>query len=482
MRVFKEFKKEIDRSMDDRRFVVLLVIAMILIPLVVMSIMGSTFQEVANDLRVIVIDTNPSEYSEAIIKSINDSTYFDIVPFEGNIGEAKDRIGRDIVAVFYISEGFETSLTNAEKGEISLYLDSSDFIIFNFVESKSNDIFENSIQEIIQLIVVDLETEKLDTVATNLAVKDLVDSLYDEINIIDENLEDVNLDSLIDEMDSLKAKIDECGNCSVTSINTQIASIKADLVDYSDAVSDAESSSSDSRAVSSDIKAKIDNLKLDLKTLKNEFLSEPLKIDKEYVFGDTNYFEYLLPAIISASLFFVVFTLTIVNRIRGGEKKRKKKGLVGLNVLMIKSLFYILIGTIELIYILLLAKFVFNASVPLSSFPTFIVLILLAISSVGLGLVFSFIFRTERQAILLGPLVILPLILISETFSSLEILPRIFGFLAFISPLYYANLALREIMLKGSDLYDLIFPLGALFTYAIFSVALGLVIFFIKKR
>ena len=110
------------------------------------------------------------------------------------------------------------------------------------------------------------------------------------------------------------------------------------------------------------------------------------------------------------------------------------------------------------------------------------VLILLAISSIGLGLVFSFIFRTEKQAILLFPLIILPMILISETFSSLEVLPGIFGKLALVSPLYYSNLALREIMLKGSDLYDLIFPIGALVIYSIISIAIGLIIFLFRKK
>ena len=135
-----------------------------------------------------------------------------------------------------------------------------------------------------------------------------------------------------------------------------------------------------------------------------------------------------------------------------------------------------------MIYILVIAKFVFNANVPLSPIPTLAVLILLAISSIGLGLVFSFIFRTEKQMILLGSLVILPLILISETFSSLKILPEVFGTVAYISPLYYSNLALREIMLKGSDLFDLLVPLGALLTYAILSITIGLLIFLFRKK
>jgi|TARA_B100002003_G_scaffold129581_2_gene119761 hypothetical protein len=483
MKVIKELKKEVDTAIEDKGFIIMMVLAMLLIPLVVMSILGSTFQEVVSDLDVVVVNGDSSEYSKAVIKSINDSEYFNIIPFEGNIGEAKDRIGRDIFAVFYISENFESQLTNAEKGRISLYLDSSDFIIFNFIETKSEDILEDSVQGIIQIIVEDLETERLGKDVIITEIKELADSLYLKIGDINSDLDVVDINSLITGMDSLKTKVDALGeNFSVTLISNQITSIKNDLNNYNVAISNTESSVDSGITISAEIKEKVENLKSDLKTLRNEFLSDPIETDKQYVFGNTNYFEYLLPAIISSSLFFVVFILTVVNRVRRKKTKNKRKGLFRLNILLIKSFFFILIGSLELIYILAIAKFVFNANVPLSPIPTLAVLILLAISSIGLGLVFSFIFRTEKQMILLGSLVILPLILISETFSSLKILPEVFGTVAYISPLYYSNLALREIMLKGSDLFDLLVPLGALLTYAILSITIGLLIFLFRKK
>ena len=481
--MIKELKKEVDTAIEDKGFIIMMVLAMLLIPLVVMSILGSTFQEVVSDLDVVVVNGDSSEYSKAVIKSINDSEYFNIIPFEGNIGEAKDRIGRDIFAVFYISENFESQLTNAEKGRISLYLDSSDFIIFNFIETKSEDILEDSVQGIIQIIVEDLETERLGKDVIITEIKELADSLYLKIGDINSDLDVVDINSLITGMDSLKTKVDALGeNFSVTLISNQITSIKNDLNNYNVAISNTESSVDSGITISAEIKEKVENLKSDLKTLRNEFLSDPIETDKQYVFGNTNYFEYLLPAIISSSLFFVVFILTVVNRVRRKKTKNKRKGLFRLNILLIKSFFFILIGSLELIYILAIAKFVFNANVPLSPIPTLAVLILLAISSIGLGLVFSFIFRTEKQMILLGSLVILPLILISETFSSLKILPEVFGTVAYISPLYYSNLALREIMLKGSDLFDLLVPLGALLTYAILSITIGLLIFLFRKK
>ena len=484
MGLLKELKKEAGRSFEDKGFVIFLVLTMLLTPLVVMGVMGSTFQEVVNDLDVIIIDENSSEYSGELIASINDSEYFNIVSFNGTLDEAKLRVGRDVVAVFHIPENFENRLNSAEKGEISLYLDSSDFIIFNFVDGKSRDILEDSVRGIIKIIVEDLETEKLSKESVNTEVKGLVDSLDLEIGGIGRDLGGINIGSLMSELDSLDGKVDtlgdSCEECSVSTISTQIASIKSDLNIYKNTISDAEASVEDSRVIGANIKTKIDDLKLDLRTLKNEFLSRPLDVDKQYVFGDTSYFRYLLPAIISASLFFIVFTLTVVNRIR--KKKSRLKNLTKFNILAIKSFFYIILGSLELIYILILTKFVFNVGVSISSLPVFLVLMLLAISSVGLGLVFSFIFRTERQMILLTPLIIIPLVIVSETFSSLKILPSIVGYFAYVSPMYYSNLALREIMLKGSDLYDLLVPLGALITYSIFSIAIGLVIFFFRKK
>lgn len=489
MNVIGIFKKEISHSLDDKWFIVFVLLTMLLTPLIVMSVMGNTFQEVVSDLDIIVLTDDSSEYSNAVVRAIGYSGNFNIIEFDGNLDMAIDRVGRDVVALFYISESFGNSLSDGKRSEIFLYLDSSDFIIFNFVRSKTDDILEDSVQGVVQIIVRELEIDKSDKDAINLEVENLADSLYFEIGKVEDGLDSVDFDSVMNDFDELKEKIDKikdgCSNCSASSINSiniQIDSIRGALSDFEGDISKVETSLEKSKEMSSSIQGKIDNLKFDLKTLKNEFLSNPIETREYYVFGNTNYFAYLLPAIISASLFFVVFTLTILNRIRRKKVKKKVKKIVRLNILLMKSLIYILIGSFELVYILILAKLMFHASVFLTPLPIFVVLILLAISSIGLGLVFSFIFKTERQTILLFPLIILPIILISETFSSLEILPEIFGKLALASPLYYSNLALREIMLKGSDLYDLVFPVGALITYSIISITIGLIILLFRKK
>ncbi len=108
----------------------------------------------------------------------------------------------------------------------------------------------------------------------------------------------VDINSLITGMDSLKTKVDALGeNFSVTLISNQITSIKNDLNNYNVAISNTESSVDSGITISAEIKEKVENLKSDLKTLRNEFLSDPIETDKQYVFGNTNYFEYLLPAI-----------------------------------------------------------------------------------------------------------------------------------------------------------------------------------------
>jgi ABC-2 type transport system permease protein len=88
--------------------------------------------------------------------------------------------------------------------------------------------------------------------------------------------------------------------------------------------------------------------------------------------------------------------------------------------------------------------------------------------------------KTEKQAIAILPLITIPAILVSQTFSPIEVIPVAFRWLAYLSPMTYSNEALRAIMIKGSGLTEVLDQIYALVTLGVVSMTAGIIAF--KKR
>jgi ABC-2 type transport system permease protein len=141
---------------------------------------------------------------------------------------------------------------------------------------------------------------------------------------------------------------------------------------------------------------------------------------------------------------------------------------------------FAIIGVIESIYILLLAVYAFNTAAVGNLFYVFVIEMLLVAPTLGLGLLLSTFIKTEKQAIAILPLITIPAILVSQTFSPIEVIPVAFRWLAYLSPMTYSNEALRAIMIKGSGLTEVLDQIYALVTLGVVSMTAGIIAF--KKR
>ena len=79
----------------------------------------------------------------------------------------------------------------------------------------------------------------------------------------------------------------------------------------------------------------------------------------------------------------------------------------------------------------------------------------MAIVGVTLGILASAFARTEFQVLQFIPILILPQVLLSGTFWAVTDMPAWLQPVAYAMPLYYANSALRDVMLKGWGLADI---------------------------
>jgi ABC-2 type transport system permease protein len=85
----------------------------------------------------------------------------------------------------------------------------------------------------------------------------------------------------------------------------------------------------------------------------------------------------------------------------------------------------------------------------------FLVITLLAVAGVTMGILASAFARTEFQVIQFIPLVIFPQALLGGLFWEVADLPAYLRPFAYLMPLYYANRAMRDVMLKGWGLAEI---------------------------
>ena len=548
-------KKEFKEIIRDKGFI----LALILLPLILMLIFGYAYQDDIRDLDTIVIRDDNSEYSEGVYRAIEDSKYFNPISFSGSLDEAKELLKKSkIRVIFHIPQNFGPKLKNATHSEISLYLDSSDYI-YNVLQGASAGVIKDSLKDIVQLIVADLESERdlkqervdeiqelLDSVdsqakntlneinnltkgfteTSNLLrdteskvkgaedeiekIKSEVNSLQSDVEATVDSLNDLkvtleklrqinpllsnSIQEIIDEINIMQAQIKDASNniekldpSSRVLISTEsynLNQLNQKLDSNKEHIDNINNTANELEQTYRDIQERMDTIHLELKSLKKEFLSSPVGINQTYLFGEVSYFQYLTPAIMTLILFFIGVVLTTLNIVDERNTKTLFRiattPLKKIELLGAKFIVFFLVGFIEIIYVLLLAIFWFDVQIAGSLINVILVLSLLMASSIGLGLLISLIVKTMRQAVMVVPLIIVPSILISQIFSPIEIMPKFMQNLAYASPMFYSNTALREVMIKGTHLSGIINEITILGIYALIALLLGVLIS--KKR
>jgi ABC-2 type transport system permease protein len=84
-----------------------------------------------------------------------------------------------------------------------------------------------------------------------------------------------------------------------------------------------------------------------------------------------------------------------------------------------------------------------------------LIVAIMAVVGVILGILASAFARTEFQVLQFIPLIIFPQVLLGGTFWAVSDMPGYLQPLAYAMPVYYANVALRDVMLKGWGLAEI---------------------------
>ncbi|HNS25916.1 MAG TPA: ABC transporter permease, partial [Methanobacteriaceae archaeon] len=92
---------------------------------------------------------------------------------------------------------------------------------------------------------------------------------------------------------------------------------------------------------------------------------------------------------------------------------------------------------------------------------------------VGFGIMISARVGTQEDYIQMVMPFSMPMMFISGVFYPLETMPWIFQKIAYLAPLTYANIALREVMLQGAGIGDIWVEVAVLLGFTLLFFAMG---------
>ncbi len=209
-------------------------------------------------------------------------------------------------------------------------------------------------------------------------------------------------------------------------------------------------------------------------------IPQPITIETSYLFGGEEFdmMDYIAPVYIALLAMFFVFLLACVaflrERSQGTMERLAASPATRAEIVQGYMFGLGIFALIQVAVILFFTVWVLNIHYRGSLALLFLVIALLAVMGVNLGILASAFARTEFQVLQFIPLIILPQALLSGTIWPVSDMPAYLRPIAYTMPLYYANSALRDVMIKGWGLAEiwpyLLILLGFTLVFLILSI------------
>ncbi|UCF62565.1 MAG: ABC transporter permease [Anaerolineaceae bacterium] len=187
----------------------------------------------------------------------------------------------------------------------------------------------------------------------------------------------------------------------------------------------------------------------------------PVSVQATYLYGGEEFdtMDFVAPVYIALLSMFFVFLLACVaflrERSQGTMERLAATPATQMEIVLGYMLGLGLFALIQVAVILFFTIWVIKIHYLGSLSLLLLVIALLAIVGVNMGILASAFARNEFQVIQFVPLVIIPQVLLGGTFWAVQDMPNFLQPFAYIMPIYYANNALRDVMLKGWGLAEI---------------------------
>jgi len=193
---------------------------------------------------------------------------------------------------------------------------------------------------------------------------------------------------------------------------------------------------------------------------------------------------FMIPGVLGLILMITTTTLASLGVVREREAGTMEQLIVTpvrpLQLIVGKLLPFVLIGLIDAVFVLAVARLWFG--VPLRGSAALLLALCLAfmLTTLGTGLFISTISRTQQQAMLTSMFFIMPQMMLSGFVFPVENMPPFFQALTTVIPLRYFLVIIRGIMLKGTGWAELWPQAAALL--ALGTLILGLSVSRFQKK
>ncbi len=193
---------------------------------------------------------------------------------------------------------------------------------------------------------------------------------------------------------------------------------------------------------------------------------------------------FMVPGVLAMIIMMITMILTSMGIVKEREIGTLEQLIVTpitpLELMLGKTLPYLIVALIDLTIILIVARLGFDLPVRGSIFIIVFSAILFLMTTLGLGIFISTISTTQQEAMLSAFFFIMPFILLSGFIFPIENMPIFFQHITQLIPMRYFLEIVRGVFLKGTGFVELWPQMLALFTFGILIITASALRF--KKR
>jgi ABC-2 type transport system permease protein len=164
---------------------------------------------------------------------------------------------------------------------------------------------------------------------------------------------------------------------------------------------------------------------------------------------------FMVPSVLGMILCLITIVLTAMAMVREKEMGTFETLVASpakpWEILMGKTLPYVLLGMLDVPLVLAVAVFGFGVPMRGSFLALFISSLLFVVSAVSIGILISTIAHRQQQAMMGSFLFLFPALMLSGIMFPVENMPAVLRVTAYLDPLKYFVSLMRNIMLKGGD-------------------------------